>query len=95
MYLVDGVRNGNMEERIPREGDEEIGLLATWPKEMCDSLNDILKEIDGEVTKLGRTTQTLSWSRHRRQKVVGIQENLVICLRLCVGAALFSCNTLK
>lgn len=95
LYLVDGVRNGNLEERIPTEGDEEIGLLATWPKEMCDSLNDMFKEIDGDVTKLGRTTQKLCSSRHRRQKVVRIQENLVICLGLCVGIILVCCNALR
>jgi len=59
LCLVDGVRKGDLGERIPEESNDEIGLLARKLNEMSDNLDSMFREIAVDSTSLDRTAQEL------------------------------------
>jgi len=59
LCLVDGVRKGDLGERVPVESNDEIGLLARSLNEMSDSLNSMFKEVNVDIVSLDMTAQRL------------------------------------
>ncbi|MDY6951521.1 MAG: methyl-accepting chemotaxis protein [Thermodesulfobacteriota bacterium] len=59
LCLIDGVRKGDLGERIPENRNDEIGLLARKLNRMSDSLSAMLKEVNVDIVSLDMTGKQL------------------------------------
>jgi methyl-accepting chemotaxis protein len=57
--LVDEVGKGNLGERIPEKGHDEIGLLARKLNRMSGSLSSVFEEMNADIRSLDVTAQQL------------------------------------